>query len=148
VTWIQTRLKELEYMEKDPDGVFDEMTEEALKMFQRYNGLLQTGMADGVTMKLLETVDKKLSEFRANAYDDVYEEAEAAYDMSAGSMKVMSTMARMSTATNMNTITKVVLTSSITSMSTNILTTTSIITITQAWQRLKLSSKISIFRKM
>ena len=98
VTWIQTRLKELEYLEKDPDGVFDEMTEEALKMFQRYNGLLQTGMADGVTMKLLETVDKKLCEFRANVYDDVYEEAEAAYDMSAGSMKVMSTSAPMLSA--------------------------------------------------
>ena len=82
VTWIQTRLKELEYLEKDPDGVFDEMTEEALKAFQRNNGLLQSGMADTVTMKLLETAEKKASEFRMNDCEYVYEEA--SYDMSAG----------------------------------------------------------------
>ena len=28
VTWIQTRLKELEYFESEPTGIFDEKTEE------------------------------------------------------------------------------------------------------------------------
>lgn len=75
VTWIQTRLKELEYLEKEPDGVFDEETESALKMFQRNNGLMQTGMADSVTMRLLETVTQKKSDIRSYDYDDVCEEA-------------------------------------------------------------------------
>ena len=35
VSWIQTRLKELEYLEKEPDGIFDEETEKALLEFQR-----------------------------------------------------------------------------------------------------------------
>ena len=39
VTWIQTRLKELEYLDRDPDGVFDEETEKALREFQWDQGL-------------------------------------------------------------------------------------------------------------
>ena len=62
VTWIQTRLKELEYLEKEPDGIFDEETEAALMSFQRDNGLLRTGMADSSTMKLLETSDRREAE--------------------------------------------------------------------------------------
>ena len=39
VTWIQTRLIELEYLEGDPSGVFDDATEEALQRFQRDVGI-------------------------------------------------------------------------------------------------------------
>ena len=34
VSWIQMRLKELEYLTRDPDGLFDEETEKALMEFQ------------------------------------------------------------------------------------------------------------------
>ena len=75
VTWIQTRLKELEYLEGDITGTFDEQTAEALKEFQSDNGLLQTGMADKITMQMLETVTEKKKEKRAWLYEDAeYEE--------------------------------------------------------------------------
>ena len=64
VSWIQTRLKELEYLEDEPSGTFDEKTENALKEFQRDYGLLQTGMADRTTMKVLETAADRRSELR------------------------------------------------------------------------------------
>ena len=75
VTWIQTRLKELEYLDKEPTGIFDEDTERALQEFQRYQGLLVTGMADSVTMQLLETTTTKKSETRNWMYEDVEYEA-------------------------------------------------------------------------
>ena len=79
VTWIQTRLKELEYLDKDPDGIFDEDTEDALEEFQRDYGLLRTGMADSITMKQLETAQDKKSDLwsRFNDADICYEEAAA-----------------------------------------------------------------------
>ena len=43
VTWIQQRLKDLEYLDREPTGTFDEETEEALRAFQWDNGLLKTG---------------------------------------------------------------------------------------------------------
>ena len=76
VEWIQMRLKELEYLDREPTGIFDEETEKALKDFQRINGLLQSGMADSITMKVLETATEKVSEMQRWIYDDVcYEEA-------------------------------------------------------------------------
>ncbi len=86
VTWIQTRLKELEYLEKDPDGIFDEDTEEALEQFQRDYGLLKTGMADSVTMKALETATETRSE-RESRWSVEYEDAcyEATESYSVGS---------------------------------------------------------------
>ena len=83
VTWIQTRLKELEYLEEEPTGAFDEETEKALQEFQQDYNLLQTGMADSVTMEVLETAARKKTELRAWLYTDFYEEeatAEYAYD--------------------------------------------------------------------
>ena len=53
VTEIQARLKELGYLEKEPDGIFDAETEQALTDFQQRNGLLATGMADERTMEKL-----------------------------------------------------------------------------------------------
>ena len=86
VTWIQTRLKELEYLEKEPDGIFDDETEMALMLFQGNQGLMRTGMADSVTMKVLETATEKLSERIAWAYEDCVE-YEAAVDMGSYSGK-------------------------------------------------------------
>ena len=51
VTEIQARLQELGYLEEDPTGTFDELTEKALMDFQRDNGLLATGMAELNAMK-------------------------------------------------------------------------------------------------
>ena len=56
VTWIQMRLKELEYLDREPTGVFDEMTAEALTAFQRNEGLLKTGMADKITISALTII--------------------------------------------------------------------------------------------
>ena len=50
---LQARLKELNYLDEDPTGVFDEDTENALIRFQKRNGLLATGFADERTLALL-----------------------------------------------------------------------------------------------
>ena len=78
VEWIQKRLQELEYLKRNPTGSFDEETAKALKQFQRDQGLLETGMADSVTMKVLETATQKASDWTRMIYADVCEEA--AYD--------------------------------------------------------------------
>ena len=78
VEWIQMRLKELEYLDREPTGTFDEETGKALKTFQKDHGLLQTGMADSVTLKMLETTTEKASDMQRWVYEDCYEEA--AYD--------------------------------------------------------------------
>ena len=102
VEWIQMRLKELEYLDCEPTGTFDEETEKALKAFQKDHGLLQTGMADSVTMKMLETTTEKATDMLQWVYADYCEEA--AYDggayyaaapvMTAMPMAKSSTMAR------------------------------------------------------
>ena len=53
VTEIQTRLIQLSYLQGTASGFFDEDTEQALIMFQRWNGLLATGMADEKTLEVL-----------------------------------------------------------------------------------------------
>ena len=88
VTWIQTRLKELEYLNRDPNGTFDEETAEALKAFQADQGLLQTGMADRITMKALETATETATERRSMREYEVYEEA--CYDAAAMPMATAS----------------------------------------------------------
>ncbi len=71
VSWIQERLKELEYLDREPTGIFDEATAEALKLFQQDHSLLKTGMADNTTMKMLETVTEKRSDLMSKW---IYEE--------------------------------------------------------------------------
>ena len=79
VTWIQTRLKELEYLDREPNGVFDEETETALKNFQRDQGLLKSGMADSITMKALERATETASDFQSRwVYEDACEAESAA----------------------------------------------------------------------
>ena len=74
VTWIQTRLKELEYLDRDANGIFDEETEDALRRFQRDHDLLETGMADSVTMRMLETVTEKAGEYEEKMSMEMYED--------------------------------------------------------------------------
>ena len=80
VTWIQQRLKDLEYLNREPTGVFDEETEEALRDFQRDNGLLRTGMADEVTMRALETATETVSDRQRYVCNEAEYEESAAYD--------------------------------------------------------------------
>ena len=78
VTWIQTRLKELGYLEEEPTGVFDEETEAALLEFQWNEGLLATGMADARTLEALEkTTETKQA--RNTAYYEAATEYEDSY---------------------------------------------------------------------
>ncbi len=74
VTKIQQKLIELEYLEGEASGTYDEATEAAVRWFQRDHFLLETGMADNVTRRLLETETE-----HARDYSDynVYEETEA-----------------------------------------------------------------------
>ena len=73
VAWIQQRLKDLEYLDRAPTGIFDEETAEALQRFQQDHGLLKTGMADSITMKMLETVTETRSDL-VNKWNVYYEE--------------------------------------------------------------------------
>ena len=94
VTWIQQRLKDLEYLDRTPTGTFDEETAKALMGFQQDHGLLKTGMADSVTMKMLETVTETRSEIvnRWNVY-----EGDVCYEASAESYSMKSSYAPMAT---------------------------------------------------
>ena len=95
VTWIQQRLKDLEYLDRTPTGIFDEETAKALMGFQQDHDLLKTGMADSVTMKMLETVTETRSEIvnRWNVY-----EGDVCYEASAESYSIKSAYAPMATA--------------------------------------------------
>ncbi len=73
VTRLQEKLIELEYLQGEATGIYDEATEEAVRYFQRRNGLLVTGMADGVTRSVLETATRHAGEYTYG--NDVYEEA-------------------------------------------------------------------------
>ena len=94
VTWIQQRLKDLEYLDRAPTGIFDEETAKALMGFQQDHGLLKTGMADSITMKMLETVTETRSEIvnRWNVY-----EGDVCYEASAESYSMKSSYAPMAT---------------------------------------------------
>ena len=50
---VENRLYALTFQYETPDGDFDAMTTEALKAFQRLNGLQATGIADAETQRLL-----------------------------------------------------------------------------------------------
>jgi len=74
ITWIQTRLKELGYLDEEPTGTFDQETVLALTDFQQDYGLLRTGMADSITMQTLETAtvtrDERWSMIETEAYEE------------------------------------------------------------------------------
>ena len=59
---MQQRLEDLGYIKKSEDnvtGYFGDATEQALKDFQKKNGLEQTGEADSKTLKALFMSDAK-----------------------------------------------------------------------------------------
>ena len=72
VTRIQEKLIELEFLQGEATGIYDEATEEAVKYFQRVNGLLVTGMVDNVTRGILETSTKHAGDYWT--YEVDYEE--------------------------------------------------------------------------
>ena len=71
VKGLQRKLIELEYLEGEATGVYDEATEEAVRRFQQDHWLLVTGMADNITRRLLETETVHAQEIRRDY--DVYE---------------------------------------------------------------------------
>ena len=72
VTRIQERLIELEYLEGEATGVFDEATKEALARFQKDQGLMETGKGDAVTLMMLWQATKHAR--KADAEIDVIED--------------------------------------------------------------------------
>ena len=104
VTEIQNRLIELGYLEGTATGVFDEETEKAVMLFQEWNGLLQTGMADQKTLDVLfsEGADPHLAvEEDGGGYWETEESGEAAWDVYATSSPVASNRAAFSGAKDM-----------------------------------------------
>ena len=90
VTKIQQKLIELEYLEGEATGIFDEATEAAVRRFQQDHWLLVTGMADNVTRRLIETETEHAREDRWD--DNVYEEAEAGAVYDSYTMPMMTAM--------------------------------------------------------
>ncbi len=72
---IQARLLELNYSRKEPDGIFDEETEEAVCFFQREHRLLVTGMVDSITRRLLEEEQDPYTEPEYEEWDVAYEDS-------------------------------------------------------------------------
>ena len=90
VTKIQQKLIELEYLEGEATGIFDEATEAAVRRFQQDHWLLVTGMADNVTRRLIETETEHAREDRWDY--NVYEEAEAGAVYDSYTMPMMTAM--------------------------------------------------------
>ncbi len=69
---LQERLAELGYDDTETDGVFGPGTEKALILFQKTNGLLATGIADEVTLRLLMSDEAKgAPETDSTVYEDL-----------------------------------------------------------------------------
>lgn len=64
---VQKRLKELGYLTGTADGVFGEKTEEAVKAFQKRNGLTADGVVGESTRKVLDSSSAKKAETGASA---------------------------------------------------------------------------------
>ena len=77
VKQIQLKLIELEYMEGEATGIYDERTEEAVRWFQQDHSLLETGMADNITRRLLEAETEHARVNQWENYDLFTEETEA-----------------------------------------------------------------------
>lgn len=65
---LQTRLKLNNYLAGSVDGSFGSGTKDAVKYFQRLNGLKETGEADERTQKLLFSEDCKVAQYPAYRY--------------------------------------------------------------------------------
>ena len=86
VTRLQEKLIELQYMDGEATGVYDEATEKAVLWFQEDHYLLRTGIADEITRRMIEEETEPAAQYDYNSYD-VCEEAEA------GAMYSMATSA-------------------------------------------------------
>ena len=75
VTAIQQKLIELEYLEGEATGEYDEATEAAIRLFQQTHSLLVTGMADEVTRRFLESETEHYTTSTWNWYWTETEEA-------------------------------------------------------------------------
>lgn len=64
---VQKRLKELGYLTGTADGVFGEKTEEAVKAFQKRNGLTADGVVGESTRKVLDSSSAKKAETGTSA---------------------------------------------------------------------------------
>jgi len=102
VTRIQQKLIELEYLEGNATGIYDEATEEAVRKFQRLNGLLVTGEADSVTRRVLETATRHAGDYAGSYWGDDYEEAGAVYESTAMAMGGMGMAAKSYANNGMN----------------------------------------------
>ena len=102
VTWIQTRLIELGYMEGEVTGTFDDATEAALMWFQREHNLLVTGMADSKTMEILATAEKRQEslyfDYSAETEEGYYDASYAAMPMGTPMPYAMGNYAKAGTA--------------------------------------------------
>ena len=106
VTAIQQKLIELEYMEGEATGVYDDATEKAVRLFQQEHWLLVTGMADEVTRRILAEETEHYSPQTWNWTWDVEEEAAESgvmYDAyyAPAPMATVAGTAKMSTANGM-----------------------------------------------
>ena len=88
---LQEKLIELEYLEGEATGEYDEATEEAVKWFQRKHNLLETGLADHVTRKILEEEKEHVREEKRETWDWETEESGALYESYAGNAMPMMT---------------------------------------------------------
>ena len=77
VAALQRKLIELEYLEGEATGEYDEATEKAVLRFQQDHYLLETGMADSVTRRLIEA-ETKHADRSPWGEPGVYTEEEAA----------------------------------------------------------------------
>ena len=89
---LQEKLIELEYLEGEATGIYDEATETAVRWFQQEHYLLVTGLADNVTRGMIgsETEHARKREERDYWETEACEEAGAVYD--AYSMPMMTMM--------------------------------------------------------
>ena len=81
VRWIQERLFVLAYSEEQPTGQYDEATEAAVRRFQREHQLLETGMVEETTWRMLAEETQPATTPVPNGWEtEVCVEEEALYD--------------------------------------------------------------------
>lgn len=82
ITEMQKRLYELDYLKKSPTGVFDEATEEAVKLFQEKNKLEVDGMVGTQTKVTMYSEDVVAFSLGFGDYgDDVLKYQQRLYDL-------------------------------------------------------------------
>ena len=101
VKQIQEKLIELEYLEGEASGTFDEATEEALRRFQWDQGLLETGMAERVTLEVLMKCEEHARIWEYGVTWDMYEESGLAEMLTDGAAYAVSAPGGLAKTTSM-----------------------------------------------